>query len=319
MSATEELSDEPPTSINPYRVLDLEKDATADQIKSAYRKAALKNHPDKVAESEKDEAHTKFQEIAFAYAILSDPRRRSRYDTTGRTTESLSVEDDDFNWSDFFRAQFKEVITTEAIEQFKKEYQGSEEEKLAVIEAYVNGEGDMDALFEHVMLSNPLEDEDRFRAIIDNEIEEKRVEAYDAYTKETKKQKNQRQKAARKEAKEAEEMAKELGVADKLHASNGKKKASKSTKSAEADEPDLGGLTALIQNRQKERKEQATNFLADLEAKFAPKKGKRPAEDEPPEEMFREAEERQKRRKGQAAAGAERPIASPRKSRRTKK
>jgi DnaJ family protein C protein 9 len=44
-SKTEELVDEPPTSINPYRVLDLEKDATADQIKSAYRKAALKYHP----------------------------------------------------------------------------------------------------------------------------------------------------------------------------------------------------------------------------------------------------------------------------------
>jgi DnaJ-domain-containing protein 1 len=46
-SKTEDLVDEPPTSINPYRVLDLEKDATADQIKTAYRKAALKNHPGK--------------------------------------------------------------------------------------------------------------------------------------------------------------------------------------------------------------------------------------------------------------------------------
>jgi DnaJ family protein C protein 9 len=42
---TEDLVDEPPTSINPYRVLDVEKDATTDQIKSAYRKAALKHHP----------------------------------------------------------------------------------------------------------------------------------------------------------------------------------------------------------------------------------------------------------------------------------
>jgi DnaJ homolog subfamily C member 9 len=41
----EDLLDEPPTSINPYRVLDIEKTATADQIKAAYRKLALKNHP----------------------------------------------------------------------------------------------------------------------------------------------------------------------------------------------------------------------------------------------------------------------------------
>jgi DnaJ family protein C protein 9 len=44
-SKVDELADEPPTSINPYRILDIEKDATPDQIKSAYRKAALKNHP----------------------------------------------------------------------------------------------------------------------------------------------------------------------------------------------------------------------------------------------------------------------------------
>jgi DnaJ family protein C protein 9 len=44
-SKVDELVDEPPTSIHPYRVLDIEKDATADQIKTAYRKAALKHHP----------------------------------------------------------------------------------------------------------------------------------------------------------------------------------------------------------------------------------------------------------------------------------
>jgi len=42
---SEELLDEPPTSIDPYQVLDLEKDATPDKIKSAYRKAALQCHP----------------------------------------------------------------------------------------------------------------------------------------------------------------------------------------------------------------------------------------------------------------------------------
>jgi DnaJ family protein C protein 9 len=44
-SKTEELVDEPPTTINPYHVLEVEKNATPDQIKSAYRKAALKHHP----------------------------------------------------------------------------------------------------------------------------------------------------------------------------------------------------------------------------------------------------------------------------------
>ncbi|KAF2400865.1 DnaJ-domain-containing protein [Trichodelitschia bisporula] len=270
-AATEDLGS-PPTTINPYHVLDLSKDATEDQIKTAYRKAALRNHPDKVPESEKEAAHTAFQEIAFAYAVLSDSRRRARYDATGRTVEVLSLDDEDgeFNWADFFRAQFAEIITPDVIERFKKEYQGSEEEKLAVIEAYVLGEGDMEAVFEGVMLSDPIVDEERFRGIIDAEIEAKRVEAYDAYAKESKKKRAKRVANAKKEAKEAEEMARELGVADKLYG-NGTKKGKKG-------EPDMDGLAAIIQQRQQER---AGNFLADLEAKYAPKKrGTKRAADE---------------------------------------
>lgn len=66
------------------------------------------------------------------------------------------------------------------------------------------------------MLSSPLDDEERFREIIDAAIESKVVEAYPAYTNETEKQKTARMKAARKEAKEAEDAAKELGLRVKL-------------------------------------------------------------------------------------------------------
>jgi DnaJ homolog subfamily C member 9 len=234
---------------------------------------------DKVPEAEKTEATDRFKEIAFAYAVLSDSKRRARYDLTGRTSETLE-EEGDFSWAEFYKSQFAEVITEEAIQKFKKEYQGGEEEKMAVIEAYVTFEGDMDAIFEEVMLSNPLEDEKRFRAMIDAEIEEKRVEAYPAYVKETKTKRKRRIDNAKKEEAEAMEMAEEMGVADKLFG-NGKSRAKKD---------DTSGLAALIQQRNKSRSD---NFLADLEAKYAPAK-KRRAEAEPSEEAFQKASKKLK-------------------------
>ncbi|KIW02388.1 uncharacterized protein PV09_06208 [Verruconis gallopava] len=294
----EDLDDVLPTGINPYKVLGIEKSASADEIKSAYRKLALKHHPDKVPDDQKDKAKEEFQKLSFAYGILSDERRRSRYDTTGRTEETLHLDDeDDFNWSDFFRSQFAEVVSVDAIEKFKSQYQGSDEEKLDVIGSYVSNEGDMDALFEEVILSNPLDDEERFRRIIDAEIEAKRVEAYPAYVNESKGKRKKRLNEAKKEAKEAIQMAEELGLKDKLFGTSTNRKGKK-------DEEDLSSLTSLIQQRQKDRQE---NFLADLEAKYAPKnkkgssgKNKRSAVDidEPPEEAFQ-----RNRKKGRNAVG----------------
>jgi DnaJ family protein C protein 9 len=210
-------------------------------------------------------------------------------------TDSIALgdgedEDAEFAWSDFYRAQFAEVVTEEAVGKFKAEFQGSEEEKLAVIAAYVTGEGDLDFLFEEVMLSDPLADEERFRAIIDHEIAEQRVEAYAAYVGETKAAKKKRRAKAEREARLAEEAARELGVEDELFGKKGRK-------SGGGDKNgDHSGLAALIQTRQKER---AADFLADLEAKYAPatKKGKKRAVEEPPEEAFARTDKRRKRSK----------------------
>ncbi|KPI38355.1 putative J domain-containing protein [Cyphellophora attinorum] len=266
--------EEPPTSINPYEVLGLEKTATADNVKSAYRKAALKHHPDKAAESDKAAAHLKFQEIALAYAILSDERRRKRYDTTGNTSESLDLEDDDFNWTDFFREQSAAMVDGAMIDKIKKDYQGSEEERDDILQAYEEAEGDMDAIYEQVMCSSVLDDDERFRHIIDEAIKDKTVQAYKAYTKESKASRKQRVAKARAEEGEAMELAEELGVKDKLFGDGSKKKGN-----------DEDALKALIQQRGQSRSD---NFLANLEAKYGGggKKSKRKESDEPPEELF---------------------------------
>ena len=64
-----------------YEVLGVAKDASADQIKSAYRKLAMKWHPDRNQGSE--EAKAKFQEASEAYEVLSNPEKRQRYDQYG--------------------------------------------------------------------------------------------------------------------------------------------------------------------------------------------------------------------------------------------
>ena len=69
-----------------YEVLGVSKDATADVIKKAYKKAAIQYHPDRQgdkSEAEKKEAEEKFKEAAEAYSVLSDPDKRARYDQFG--------------------------------------------------------------------------------------------------------------------------------------------------------------------------------------------------------------------------------------------
>ncbi|KAK4545980.1 hypothetical protein LTR36_002544 [Oleoguttula mirabilis] len=280
--------DEAPTGINPYAVLSLDEDATADQIKTAYRKAALKHHPDKAAPEDKDEAHTKFQEVAFAYAILSDEKRRRRYDTTGNTSDSLDLDDDDFDWTTFFREQFKNVVTGETIDNFAQTYKGSDEERGHVLAVYEKHAGNMDKLYQDVMLSDVLEDDERFRAIIDKAIEDEEVEGHKKYTHESEKSRKARITTARKrkaiDAKDAEKAAKELE----------EEATSKKGRSKGGKKGDTADLAALIQQRQKGR---AEGFFEHLEDKYAVapsakpgKKGSKraaPVEvDEPSEEAF---------------------------------
>lgn len=67
-----------------YKILGLEKSSSDDEIKSAYKKLALKWHPDRCKDQSKVQEYTdKFKDISQAYSVLSDPNKRKSYDQFG--------------------------------------------------------------------------------------------------------------------------------------------------------------------------------------------------------------------------------------------
>ncbi|MBR4800716.1 MAG: molecular chaperone DnaJ [Clostridia bacterium] len=71
---------------NYYEILGVSKNASADELKSAYRKLAKQYHPDlftTASEQEKKNAEEKFKEINHAYDVLSDPQKKAAYDAYG--------------------------------------------------------------------------------------------------------------------------------------------------------------------------------------------------------------------------------------------
>src|SRR3954466_10408658 len=65
-----------------YKILGLDKNATEQEIKNAYRKLARKHHPD--LNPNDKEAHKRFQQINEANEVLSDPEKRKKYDQYGK-------------------------------------------------------------------------------------------------------------------------------------------------------------------------------------------------------------------------------------------
>jgi molecular chaperone DnaJ len=83
-----------------YEVLEVQKSASKDDIKNAYRKLALKFHPDR---NKSPGAEDKFKEISEAYAVLSDDEKRRKYDTYGHVGADDAFRGSEANFEEIFR------------------------------------------------------------------------------------------------------------------------------------------------------------------------------------------------------------------------
>ena len=169
---------------DPYKVLNIAKDATKKEIRKAYYKLSLQYHPDKNNGDDK-----KFKQVVIAYKVLTD--QREAYDNG----EMINEKDIWEKWNE--------------LDAMKKKYQNSKEEKKDILEAYTSSKGKIEEIFNLVPFVT-LDDEDRIIEIITDAVKEGLVKRHRKFFEEDKSDKNKRRKLMEDEAAEADVAKKDL-------------------------------------------------------------------------------------------------------------
>ena len=116
--------------IDYYKILGIDKTASEEDIKKAYRKLARKLHPD--LNPDDKQAHQKFQQINEANEVLSDPEKRKKYDTYGK----------DWQHADQFEQQKKSRAQSQTHSQGGQQfYDGNDEDFSSFFESMFGGSG----------------------------------------------------------------------------------------------------------------------------------------------------------------------------------
>ncbi|KAL7422373.1 hypothetical protein Q5752_003019 [Cryptotrichosporon argae] len=253
-----------------YKTLSLDPAATAEDVRKAYRRAALRCHPDKhagITGAELEAVSREFQRVGFAFAVLGDEQRRKRYDATGRTDEVFAGAEE-MGWDAYFELLF-ERIDRKVLDEDKAKYQGSEEELADLRAAYESTAGSLPDILARIPHSQHA-DEARLVDAVNGLVASGALAATKAWTETSADDKARagRRRRADKESKEAEAAARKLGVWDEFYGdgNKGRRNGDAAGGKAEAEAKDGGedALAALIQRRQDKRK----SGLDALEEKY---------------------------------------------------
>lgn len=101
-----------------YKILELDRNASSEDIKKSYRKLAMIYHPDR---NQSPDAEAKFKDIAEAYDVLSNPEKKQNYDNYGTSNNNGSFS---FNFNDFFN--FGDMFNQAFDRQYKRQRKGTD-------------------------------------------------------------------------------------------------------------------------------------------------------------------------------------------------
>ncbi|XP_062550070.1 J domain-containing protein CG6693-like [Armigeres subalbatus] len=227
-----------------YKVFGVSKDAKESEIKKSYYKLSLKVHPDRVEKAEKAVASEKFKVLSKIYSVLSDRNKRALYDEQGTIDDDDDADSSDINWLAFWQKFFKPV-STDDIDDFEKDYKGSQQERRDLKQAYLGGKGCVDYMSQYVPYMD-YENEPRIFEILRSMIASGEIPEYKAFTEESKAKRERRRKKAAKEAAASKKEVQKKGKAQKQ-----------------------GSLEQQIAMRQSDRERGFNSLLDCLAAKYA--------------------------------------------------
>ena len=156
-------------NIDLYKLLNVNKNCSKEEIRKNFRKLVLLVHPDKNPND--PNANENFRNLNNAYKILMNDEKRKLYDETGEYDENEDEKIDLENTYQYYREIYPK-LKLEDIENFSLKYRGSEMEEEDLIDYYNENNGDITLLLEAIPLSNN-EDVERFINIYEQLIKKK--------------------------------------------------------------------------------------------------------------------------------------------------